>query len=75
MTKSSLKMEEAQIVDVRKITTTKVEDFNEAILVVQVCVGKFRAKHVLLDDRSSVNIISRVWGRSFHWENASHLHL
>jgi hypothetical protein len=44
-------------------------------LVVQVCVGKFRAKHVLLDDRSSVNIISRVWGRSFHWENASHLHL
>jgi hypothetical protein len=60
MTKSSLKMEEAQIVDVRKITTTKVEDFNEAILVVQVCVGKFRAKHVLLDDRSSVNIISRV---------------
>jgi hypothetical protein len=31
MTKSLLKMEEAQIVDVCKIATTKMEDFDEAI--------------------------------------------
>jgi hypothetical protein len=41
MTKSALKMGEVQIVNVYKITTTKVEDFDEAIPVVQVCIGKF----------------------------------
>jgi len=32
LTKSLLKMEEAQIVDVCKVTTIKMEDFDEAIL-------------------------------------------
>jgi hypothetical protein len=32
LTKSLLKMEEAQIVDVYKVATTKMEDFDEAIL-------------------------------------------
>jgi hypothetical protein len=58
MTKSLLKMEEAQIVDVCKITATKIEDFDEAMLVVQVRVGKFGVRNVLLDDEPSVNIIS-----------------
>jgi hypothetical protein len=53
-------MEEAQIVDVCKITTTKIEDFDEAIFFVQVRVGKFGVRDVLLDDGSSVNIILRV---------------
>ncbi len=57
MTKSLLKMGEVQIANVYKITTTKVEDFDEAIPVVQVRVGKFRVKDVLLNDKSSVNII------------------
>ncbi len=57
MTKSLLKMGEVQIANVYKITTTKVEDFDEAIPVVQVRVGKFRVRDVLLNDKSSVNII------------------
>jgi dsDNA-binding SOS-regulon protein len=32
LTKSLLKMEEAQIVDVCKVATTKMEDFDETIL-------------------------------------------
>jgi hypothetical protein len=50
-------MGEAHIVDVYKVTAIKVEDFDEAILVVQVCIGKFGMKDVLLDGRSNVNII------------------
>ncbi len=50
-------MEEVQIADVCKITTIKIKDFDEAISVVQVCVGKFGVRDVLLDDRSNVNII------------------
>jgi hypothetical protein len=50
-------MGEVQIANVYKITTTKVEDFDEAIPVVQVRVGKFRVRDVLLNDKSSVNII------------------
>ncbi len=49
-------MEEVQIADC-KITTIKIEDFDEAILVVQVRVGKFGVRDVSLDDRSNVNII------------------
>lgn len=36
-----MKMEEVQIANVCKIITMKIEDFYEAMLVVQVCVGKF----------------------------------
>jgi hypothetical protein len=50
-------MGEVQIANVYKITTTKVEDFDEALPVVQVRVGKFRVRDVLLNDKSSVNII------------------
>ncbi len=56
MTKSLLKMGEVQIANVYKITT-KVEGFDEAIPVVQVCIGKFGVRDVLLNDKSSVNII------------------
>ncbi len=39
-------MGEAQIIDVYKIIATKVEDFNEAILVVQVRIRKFKVRDV-----------------------------
>jgi hypothetical protein len=38
------------------VTTTKIEDF-EAISVVQVCVGQFGIRDVLVDGGSNVNII------------------
>jgi hypothetical protein len=38
------------------VTTTKIEDF-ETILVVQVYVGQFGVRDVLVDGGSSVNII------------------
>jgi FtsZ-interacting cell division protein YlmF len=47
MTKSLLKMGEVQIANVYKVTTTKVEDFDETILVVQVHIGKFGVRDVL----------------------------
>jgi hypothetical protein len=56
MTKSLLNMEEAYIDNVCKVTTTKVEDFDKATLIVQICIGKFRMKDVLLDNEFSVNI-------------------
>jgi hypothetical protein len=54
--KSLIKMKEDQVVDVCKITT-KVEDFDEAMLDVQVRVGKFEVRDVLLDGGFGVNII------------------
>ncbi len=57
MTKSLLKMGKAQNDDVYKVTTPKVEDFDEAIPVVQVHIRKFRMGNVLLDGGSDVNII------------------
>jgi len=50
-------MGEVHIANVYKITTTKVEDFDEAIPVVQVRIGKFGMRDVLLNDKSNVNII------------------
>ncbi len=47
MTKSLLKMGEVQIANVYKVTTTKVEDFDETILVVQVHIRKFGVRDVL----------------------------
>lgn len=41
ITKSFMKMEEVQISNVCKVITMKIEDFDEAMPVVQVCVGKF----------------------------------
>jgi FtsZ-interacting cell division protein YlmF len=57
MTKSLLKMGEVQIANVYKVTTTKLEDFDETILVVQVHIGKFEMRDILLDGRSDANII------------------
>ncbi len=60
MTKSLLKMGKAQIVvDVYKVTTITIEDFDEAIPIVQVRIGKFRVKDVLLNTQSGMNIISK----------------
>lgn len=59
-TKSFMKMEEVQIAKVCKVITMKIEDFDEVILVVQVCVGHLEyVKDVLLDGGSNVNIISK----------------
>jgi len=59
MTKSLLKMEEAHIANVCKVIATKIEDFDEAILIVQIRVGKFGIRDVLLNGKSNVNIISK----------------
>ncbi len=40
-------------------SNNKCEDFDEAMLIVQVRVGKFEVRDVLLDSGSSVNIISK----------------
>jgi hypothetical protein len=54
---SLIKMREDQVADVCKVTT-KVEDFDEVMPVVQVRVKKFEVKDVLLDSGFDVNIIS-----------------
>jgi hypothetical protein len=59
MEKSLMKMKTNQVTNVCKVNTVKVEDFDEAIPIVQVRVGKFEIKDVLLDGRSDVNIISK----------------
>jgi hypothetical protein len=57
MEKFLMKMKTNQVMNVCKVNTIKVEDFDEAILVVQVQVGTFEIKDVLLDGGSGVNII------------------
>ncbi len=52
----SIKMKEYQVANICKVTT-KVKDFDEVIAIVQVWVGKFEVRDVLLDNGSSVNII------------------
>jgi hypothetical protein len=42
-------MKTNQVTDVSKFSTIKAEYFDEAILVVQVWVGKFEIRDVLLD--------------------------
>jgi len=51
-------------VDVCKVTT-KVEDFDEAMPIVQVWEGKFEVRDVLLDGGSNVNIISKSLEKKF----------
>jgi hypothetical protein len=53
-----------KIVDVCKVTT-KVEDFDEAMPIVQVWEGKFEVRDVLLDGGSNVNIISKSLEKKF----------
>ncbi len=57
-------MKEDQVVDVCKITT-KVEDFDEVMPVVQVWAGKFEVRDVLLNGGSIVNIISKSLRKKF----------
>ncbi len=54
--KSLIKMKEDHVVNACKITT-KVEELNEVMPVVQVWVGKFEVRDVLLDGGSTMNII------------------
>jgi hypothetical protein len=49
-------MREVQVVDACKITTN-IEDFDEAMQVVQVLMGKLGVKDVLPNGGFSVNII------------------
>jgi hypothetical protein len=49
-------MKEDQVVYVCKVTT-KVEDFDEIMSIVQIRVGKFEVRDVLLNNGSNVNII------------------
>jgi len=56
--KSLMKMKMNQVTNVCKVNIIKVEDFDEVIPIVQVRIGKFEVRHVLLDGGSSVNIIS-----------------
>jgi hypothetical protein len=56
--KSLIKMKKGQVVDVCKVTT-KVEDFDEVMPVVQMWVKKLEVRDVLLDGGSNVNIISK----------------
>jgi hypothetical protein len=58
-------MEEVHIANVCKVTTTKIKDFDETILVVQVWFGKFGIKDVLLDGGSHVNIITYSLSKRF----------
>ncbi len=57
--KSLMKMKKNQVIDVCKVSQLKVEDFDEAMPIVQVQIGKFEVRDVLLDGRSGVNIISK----------------
>jgi hydrogenase maturation factor len=41
------------------VIVTKIEDFDEAMPIVHVCVGQYRVKYVLLNVGFSVNIISK----------------
>jgi N-acetylmuramic acid 6-phosphate (MurNAc-6-P) etherase len=59
MEKSLMKIKTNQVMDACKISIIKAEDFDEAILVVQVRVGKFKIRDVLLDRGSGVNVISK----------------
>ncbi len=55
-----MKMTTNQAMDVCKVNRVKVEDFDEAIPVVQVRVGKFEVRNVLLNGKFGVNIISKI---------------
>ncbi len=59
MEKSLMKIKTNQVMDVCKVSTIKAENFDEAIPIVQVQVGKFEIRDVLLDRRYGVNVISK----------------
>ncbi len=72
--KSLIKMKKDQVADVCKVTT-KVKDFDEAMLVVQVQVGKFEVRNVLLDGGSNVNIISESLKKKLKLKRPQSFHL
>jgi hypothetical protein len=47
------------VTNVCKVTTTKVEDFDEAMPIIQIRIRKLGVKDVLLDGGLRVNIISK----------------
>jgi hypothetical protein len=51
-------MQRTLMVDIYKFIWIKFEDFDEAMLIIQVWVGKFGMRDVILDQGSNVNIIS-----------------
>jgi hypothetical protein len=63
--KSLIKMREDQVVDVCKVTT-KVEDFDEAMPIVQVQVGNLEVRDVLLNGGFHVNIIFENLRKNFN---------
>jgi hypothetical protein len=71
MTKSLLKMGEVKIANVYKVTTIKIEDFDETILVVQVHIGKFGVRDVLLDSKFNANIIFESLRKKLGLKNPS----
>jgi hypothetical protein len=46
-----------EVMDVCRVTMSKAKDFDEAMHVVQVRIGKLGVKDVLLDGGANVNII------------------
>jgi hypothetical protein len=53
------KIKGREVVDVCKVTISKVEDFDKAIHVVQVRVRKLGMKDVVLDGGFRINIVSK----------------
>ncbi len=59
-----------------KVTIAKIEDFDLAMLIIQVWIGKFGVSDVLLDGGSSVNIISNSLKKKLGpWRSFNPLHL
>jgi len=54
---SIFKIKGQGIVDVYKVTTAKINDFDEAMLIIQIQIGRVGISDVLLDGQFGVNII------------------
>lgn len=52
-------MKGREVTNVCKVTTAKAEDFDEAMPIIQIRIGKLGVKDVLLDGGFMVNIISK----------------
>ncbi len=53
------RMKGREVIDVCKVTTAKVEDFDEAMPIVQIRIGKLGVMDVLLNGGFRVNVISK----------------
>ncbi len=54
-----IKMQGTPIANFYKVTIEKIEDFDLAMLLIQLWIGKFGMRDVLLDGGSGVNIFSK----------------